>query len=181
MPLAPLTGGVNVTVMPLSGLPLESFTVATNGEAKAVSTAALCPEPLVTVTDAGTPAVFVRLKFAGVPTPVTVAATMYPPSVPFAVNTVDVATPLPFVTAVFVVAKLPLAPLLGAVNVTVIPLSRSPPVSLTVTTSGDAKAVLTAALCPEPLVTVTEAGAPTVLVSEKVAGVETPATEAETL
>jgi len=34
--LAPLPGPVNVTVTPLTGLPPASFTVATNGAAKAV-------------------------------------------------------------------------------------------------------------------------------------------------
>ena len=59
--LAPLGGPVNVTVTPLTGLPVASFTVATNGLAKAVLIRTLWPLPLVAVIDAGGPAVFVRL------------------------------------------------------------------------------------------------------------------------
>jgi hypothetical protein len=61
VPLAPLDGAVNVTDAPLTGLPPESFTVATNGAANAVLMGALCPPPLVAVIDPGGPAVLVRL------------------------------------------------------------------------------------------------------------------------
>jgi hypothetical protein len=68
------------------------------------------------------------------------------------VNTAEVATPLPFVVAVFTPpAKVPPAPVAGAVNVTVTPLVGDPPV-VTVATSGAAKAVPTFALCGVPLV-----------------------------
>jgi hypothetical protein len=64
-----------------------------------------------------------------------------------AVNTVDVATPDEFVVAVFAPpANVPEAPLLGAVNVTVTPLTPLPPEFFTVTTSGLAKVVLMVAL-----------------------------------
>jgi len=51
------------------------MTVATSGAAKAVLTVALCPEPLFTAIT-GTAAVFVRLKFAGAATPLTLAVTV---------------------------------------------------------------------------------------------------------
>jgi hypothetical protein len=101
--------------------------------------------------------------------------------VPLAVKTGDVATPEPFVVAVFTPAKLPLAPLPGTVNVTVAPLTGLPPASFTVTASGFANAVLMVVLCGVPLVAVIDAGAPAVLFNEKLAGVATPATDAVTV
>src|ERR1700693_2783288 len=87
-----------------------------------------------------------------------------------AVNAGAVAIPLAFVVAVFTPANVPLAPLLGAVNVTVTPLTGLLLASLTMATSGLAKAAVTAALCGDPLDTVIEAGAPAVLVREKLTG-----------
>ena len=103
---------------------------------------------------------FVNEKFADV-APVALATTLYgPPAVALAVNVADVATPLAFVVAVFSPpAKVPLAPLVGAVNVTTTPLTGLFPASVTVATKGAPKAVLIAALCPDPLVTTTFAGA----------------------
>jgi hypothetical protein len=104
--------------------------------------------------------------------------------VPFAVNVEELATPLALVVAVVVAvpfANVPLTPLPGAVNVTSTPLTGLLPESMTVACSGDANAVLIAALCGVPPVAVTLAAAPAVLVSEKFAGVETPETEAVTL
>ena len=68
----------------------------------------------------------------------------------------------------------------GAVKVTVTPLTGFWPLSKTVTTRGDANAVLMGALCGVPLVAVTEAGAPVVLVRLKFAARITPGTEAVT-
>ena len=67
-------------------------------------------------------------------------------------KTADVATPLELVVAVFAPpAKLPVAPVVGAVNVTVTPLAGDPPL-ITVATSGAANAAPTVALCGVPLV-----------------------------
>jgi hypothetical protein len=76
VPLAPVVGAVNVTTTPPTGFEFLSNTVATRGAANAVSIVALCGVPLVAVIDAGVPAVFVRLKLAGVVTPATVAVTV---------------------------------------------------------------------------------------------------------
>jgi hypothetical protein len=73
--LAPVAGAVNTTDTPATGFELVSNTVATSGFVNAVSTNALCPPPLVAVTDASV-AVFVRLKLAGCATPETVAVTV---------------------------------------------------------------------------------------------------------
>ena len=80
----------------------------------------------------------------------------------FAVKMADVATPLPFVEAVFTPpANVPLAPVCaGAVNVTVTPASRFPPISFTVAFKVAPKGVPTVALCGVPPVAVTEAGGP---------------------
>ena len=97
-------------------------------------------------------------------------------------KTAEVATPDAFVTAVFTPpANVPLAPLPGAANVTVTPLSRLLPASLTVADSAVPKAVFTVALCETPPVTVMLAGAPAVLVRLKLAGVATPTTVAVTV
>src|SRR5579884_110275 len=83
----------------------------------------------------------------------------------------EVATPEEFVTAVLIPpANVRLGPVAaGGVNVTVVLASGLPPASVTVTTSGEAKAVFTGALCPLPAVMETFAGGPTVLVSAKLA------------
>jgi hypothetical protein len=133
--------------------------------------------------EAAGPAVFVNRKFAGFDTPETVAATVYcGPAVVLAVKIADVAMPDALVVAVLTLpANVPLGPLAGAVNVTTVPAPTGLPFeSLTVTTRG-AKAVPTAMLCGVPLVAVTEAAAPTVLVSRKLAGVATPETVAATV
>ena len=78
-------------------------------------------------------------------------------------------------------AKVPLAPLVGAVKVTVTPLTGLLKESLTVACSCVANAVLTVALCGVPAVGVILEAAPARFVSEKLAGVETPATEAVTV
>jgi hypothetical protein len=69
-----------------------------------------------------------------------------------------IATPLGLVWAVAVVdpAKVPLAPLPGAVNVTVTPLTGVPPL-VTVACNAVPKAVVTAVLCPlPPLLVITD-------------------------
>src|SRR5207249_3145600 len=167
VPLAPLPGTVNVTTTPLTRLFAASRTVACSGVANAVLTVALCPEPLVTATVAGGADKFVSEKFAEV-APAALATTLYgPPAVAFAVNTADVATPLVVVAVFTPPAKVPLAPLPGAVNVTVTSFPALFPSSLTVASSGVPNAVLIDALCPEPLVTTTFAAGPTVFVNEK--------------
>jgi hypothetical protein len=153
-PLAPDAGAVNVTDAPLTGYWLLSTTVATRGAANAVSMVASCRDPLVAVIDAAGPDVFVRLKLVVAVTPATEAVTVSAPSVPVAVNAVEVTMPLASVVSVseFVpFANVPLAPVDGAVKTTNTPLTGDPPI-VTVATSGAANCVLTAALCGDPLV-----------------------------
>jgi len=61
VPLAPLPGAAKVTSTPLRRLPPASFTVATNGAAKAVLIVVFCGVPLVAVTDAGGPGLTMKL------------------------------------------------------------------------------------------------------------------------
>lgn len=97
-------------------------------------------------------------------------------------NVADVATPLESVVAVFTPpVNPPLAPLDGAVKVTVTPLTALPPLSFTVATKGAAKVELMVVLCGVPLVAAIEAAGPGLLVSEKFAGAATPATVAVTV
>jgi hypothetical protein len=88
-----------------------------------------------------------------------------------------------FVTAVAVAKPLnvALAPLPGAVNVTVTPLNTFPPLSLTVACSAVVNAVLTAVFCGVPAVARMLAGAPALFVKLKLADVVTPDTLAVTL
>lgn len=98
-----------------------------------------------------------------------------------AVNVGAVAKPVVSVTAVFTPpANVPLAPLDGAVNVTVTPGTPLPPLSLTVAVN-DAKAVLIAALWEPPDVTTMATADPAVFVKEKLAPVATPDTLAVTV
>jgi hypothetical protein len=101
--------------------------------------------------------------------------------VPLAVNVADVATPAEFVVAVLALpAKDPLAPFDGAAKVTVTPVIGLFDASLTVTTSGLAKAVLISALCGLPLVTTIDAELD-VFDKAKVAGVAIPGARAVTV
>jgi len=174
---------LKVTVTPLTGLLKESFTVACNCVVNAVFTVALCGVPAVAVIFAAAPARFVSAKLAGVETPDTDAVTLYgPPAVVLAVKTAAVATPKEFVVAVVTPpANVPLAPLPGAANVTVTPLTGLPPASFTVAWNCVVYAVPTVALCGVPAVAVMLAAGPVKLVSEKFAGVETPETVAVTV
>ena len=93
------------------------------------------------------------------------------------------AVPLAIVVALAVAeppVNVPLAPLPGAVKVTVTPLNVFPPESLTVATSGLAKAALIATLCGVPLVGVTLDGVPAWFVRLKTAAVATPGVLADT-
>jgi hypothetical protein len=76
VPLAPLAGGVKVTVAPLTGFPPASFTIASSGAANALLIAPICAVPLVAVVPAGGPSVFVSEKFAVAVTPDTLAFTV---------------------------------------------------------------------------------------------------------
>lgn len=110
----------------------------------------------------------VKLKLAGDGTPEAVAVTVYEPVVAFAVKAEDVATPLEFVVSVSVAvpfANIPLAPVEGAVNVTLTPLVGAPLV-VTVATNGAANALLTTALCDDPLVAAIDSTGGVVVVEE---------------
>ena len=105
--------------------------------------------------------------------------------VAFAVNTEEVALPLASVITVSVFvefdANVPLAPVVGAVNVTDKPCVGTPPV-VTFATSGAANATLITALCGVPLVAVMPTAVPpVVLVRANVADGVTPVTAAVTL
>jgi len=141
---------------------LLSTTVATKGAANAVSIVASCSDPLVAVIVAAAPDVFVNAKLVDAITPATVAVTLSAPMTPLAVKTDEVATPDEFVVSVSDAdefdAKVPPAPVDGAVKTTNAPLTGVPPI-ITVATSGAANAVLTDALCGVPLVAAIDSGA----------------------
>ena len=157
-PEGPDPGAVNVTLTPATGLPPLSLTVTAGAFEKGVLITALCGVvPTFAVIVAGAPARLVNEKFAEV-APVALATTLYgPPAVAFAVNVVEVATPLVFVVAIVDAvpfANVPLAPLAGAVKVTVTPLTGLFRESLNVAWRGVANAVLMPALCGVPPVAV---------------------------
>jgi len=76
---APVPGALNVTVTFATGLPPASFTWLPAVAANAVLIVALCGVPLVAVMLRRRSAVFVSKKFAGVVTPATLAVTVYGP------------------------------------------------------------------------------------------------------
>src|ERR1700740_1107669 len=89
-----------------------------------------------------------------------------------AVKTAEVALPEALVVAVFTPpANVPEAPLLGAMKVTITPLTGFALESVTVATSGLANALPTAVLCGVPALAEIEAGFADVLVQVKLNGV----------
>ncbi len=159
-PLAPLPGAVNVTVTPLTGLPLASSTVTASAAPNTVLICAVCGVPPLAAMVAGGPMgrfTLVSEKVAGVETPGAVAVAMKLPNTPLAVKAGDTATPEALVTAVFTPpAKAPLAPLDGTLKVTVTFGAGLPFASRTVAIKGDPKAVLMGAFCGVPPVAVIE-------------------------
>src|SRR6266853_6820914 len=113
---------------------------------------------------AGGLATLVREKLAGVVTPDAEAVTLYgPPTLPLAVKMAAVATPCALVVAVFTLpAKVPLAPVPGAANVTVTPLTGLLRESLTVACRDVANGVLIVVLCGVPAVAAIVAAVPPV-------------------
>ena len=97
IPVAPEVGAVKVTGTPLTGFESASSTEAPKGTEKAVLIPALCGVPWLAMIVAGAPAPFVKLKLAGLITPVAVAITTSAPAVVFAVKIVEVARPLALV------------------------------------------------------------------------------------
>ena len=91
-------------------------------------------------------------------------------------NVGALATPLVFVAMVTVAEPLnvPLAPVVGAANVTFTPLTGLLPESFTVACRPVVNAELIAAVCGVPPVAVTPAAGPAVFVRPKLAGVATP-------
>ena len=98
-----------------------------------------------------------------------------------AVNVIEVATPDPFVTAVFIPPKnVPLWPDAGGVNVTIAFGTGLPPESLTTATSGLENAVLISVVCGVPPTAAMENGDPGRFVNENVAGTGAPVVVAVT-
>jgi hypothetical protein len=120
-------------------------------------------------------------KVAFVATLETDAVTAYgPPKIPLATRSGALAWPEALVMAVAVAEEPndPLGPDEGAENVTVNPGSGLPNKSVTVATKGLGKVALTSAVCPLPLAATMACGP--LLVSEKLAFVATPETDAVT-
>src|SRR5271170_818905 len=117
-----------------------SCTVAARFAAKAVLTVAVCGVPAVAVIEAAGPDLLVSTKPGLVVRASPVAVTVYLPAIVLALNTCDVATPWELVMAVVPEqAKVPLAPLVGGLNVTSTPDTGLLSASCTVATRGLAK------------------------------------------
>jgi hypothetical protein len=180
---APDPGAAKFTVTPETGLPPRSFTVTASALENPVLIVADCGvDPALAVIEAAAPAVFVKVKLTEV-SPAAEAVALNWPAVELAVKGA-VAIPLEFVVTVMVVELLlnaPLAPVPGAVNVTLVPDTGLPPLSFTVTASALENAVLIVADCGvDPASAVIEAAAPELLVRLKLTEVR-PAAEAVTL
>src|SRR5579884_2612166 len=98
----------------------------------------------------------------------------------FATGAGLVACPFEFVTAV-AITGVELAPLAGAVNVTVAPLTGLPKASLTLTCRPAANALPTTAVCGEPETTAIAAADPALFVRLNDVAPDTPGTVADTL
>src|SRR5579863_3203828 len=124
------------------------------------------------------PASFTNANATGGLTPVTEAVTMYPPVTSLARKAGATATPDALVVTltrlVPVVAKVPLAPVDGALKVTVAPGTGFLSASLTVTDSGMVKVEPTGDCCVTPAPGVTLDGAAARLVRVNTAGLVTP-------
>ncbi len=175
---APDAGTLNATCAPATGLLEASVTRATSGAPYAVATVAVCGVPETTAICVAWPAVFVSENEAGAETPGADALTLYCPAMPFAVA-VTLARPEAFVVA-GEPAMAAEAPEPGGVKVTETPATGLPLPSFTIATSAAPNAVLTVVLWPPPALAVMVVAAPAVLVSEKLAGAETPTAEAAT-
>jgi hypothetical protein len=129
------------------------------------------------------PTVFIRLYEAVATRLVTLAVTVYDPTVVPAVKLGAVATPAELVTAVVVrePEKLPLVPEAGAANVTTTPARGSPFWSSTVACNAVEKAAPTTALWDEPLEAVMLEAMPLTFMRLYKAGVATLATLAVTV
>ena len=93
-------GAVKVTETPGTGLPRESFTVATRGVENGVLIVELCGVPPVAAMENGFPGVFVSGKVAGTVASGAVAVMLNIPATVPAVNNAEVAWPLIPVVAV---------------------------------------------------------------------------------
>jgi hypothetical protein len=123
VPLAPESGAANVTLTPCIGAPLF-VTTADRAVAYAVPTTAVCIDPPCALIRILGTASLVRLKLADACAPDAVAVTVKAPVVALAVKMEVVARPFESDVSVSVdvpFVKEPLAPLDGAVNVTVTP------------------------------------------------------------
>ena len=142
-----------------------------------------CPGATVTFAGITIPLTLVSEKTAGVAIPAMDALTVYAPATALAVKFPDIATPNAFVVTEVTapLAKLPAAPVVGAVNVTLIPLTGLPPKSFTVAVRGNTNVELMVPVWGVPPVAVTDAAGPAVLVIEKFAEDATPDTDAVTL
>ena len=133
---APVAGGVN-TIVAATGFPAPSSNCTVRPEANASPAPADWPSPAVTVSVLAPR--LLSVKSAGEPTPGAVAETTYVPTVEPEVA-VMLASPLTSVSAV-ADESAAVAPLAGAVKVTVTPGTALPNASATATTSGRANAV----------------------------------------
>jgi len=156
VPVAPVPGTANVTGTPTAGLPallVNSTDIAGNAVPAAVANRVVAVVNGLGDMVATPVGVFVKANAPDVMALGVVAMTVKLPVAPLAVNVGAVATPRVFVTAVavlvLVVANVPLAPLAGAVNVTVAPLTRLPSIATVAVRAAKAVPVLTDCGVPE--------------------------------
>jgi hypothetical protein len=159
----------NVTLTPLTGLLLASFTITTNGLDNVVPEVALCPFPENRAMLDGDPATPVALNVTGEPErPVEVAATVLL-LVPAVVPSVRVEDALPSEPVVVLVTDREPPPVVTA-NVTLAPPTALLLASLTITTKGLDSVVPTVALWLFPEKRAILDGGPAVPVALKVTG-----------
>ena len=176
--LAPLVGASNSTEAPETGLPRLSVTTTASGVANGAPTVADWPLPVRTVSWAGAPARLLRENEAVSSVPFTVAMTLYAPATVLAVAS-TFAAPLEDVVTLGAL-RLALAPIGGAVKLTVAPGIGLLLASRTSAASGVGNGAPAVTAWPLPVSMVMLAGAPGLLVSTSVPERLVPMTETET-
>jgi hypothetical protein len=171
---------VKVTSTPGTGFAKLSRTVALSLCGKGNINSVLCGVPPVAAMLVAAPDVLPSAKLAGAATPATLALTVKAPVVPLAIRVGAIAIPAALVVAVAVVKppKAPLAPELGAVNVTVTPEAGFPKPSWTVACNAVPNAVPTTVVCGVPPVATMLAGAAAMIVNEMLTAEARPGHEA---
>src|SRR5690606_9871699 len=140
----------NVTWLSATGLSYGSVTSATRPTGKAVPTLVAWLLPSSTTIRSAAPARLVSSNAAGAAAPSMLAVIVYVPAISFACATTDAS---PEASVTMLAGTLALAPVAGALKLTVTSGTPMPSALVARTTSGSSNVAVTVADCAEPLTT----------------------------